>query len=216
MPIQGIIFDLDGVLIHTADAHFESWKRLVRENGLDVSEETFLSTFGRPNRDIIPRLWGRPLDAATIEALGDRKEEFYRDIVRGRLPISDGATELIHACHAAGLKLAIGSSTHPENLVLTMSETGWEPYFSATVNGSEVTRGKPDPEVFQLAARRLGLPPQSCVVVEDAPAGIQAAVAAGCASVGVMTHHNEPTLRAAGASRVVATIAELSVVALRG
>ncbi|RJP34097.1 MAG: HAD family phosphatase [Phycisphaerales bacterium] len=213
--IHGVIFDLDGVLILTADAHFKSWEQLVAENGLAVTREQFLSTFGRPNRDIIPRLWGGPLDAATIDALGERKEELYRRIVRGALPVAGGANELIRACHAAGLKLAIGSSTHPQNLALTMAQTGWGPYFAATVTGRDVSRGKPDPEVFQLAAARLGLSPQECVVIEDAPAGIQAARAAGCAAVGVMTHHGAEALWAAGAGLVVGTLEELTVLTLR-
>lgn len=213
MPIAGVIFDLDGVLIHSAKAHYQSWRALVAEHGLDVTEERFLRTFGRQNRDIIPLLWGCELAPQTVDQLGERKEALYRDIVRGRIPLAQGAADLVRDCAACGMKLAIGSSTHPANIELTLAETGLGDYFAATVSDDDVTKGKPNPEVFEIAANRLGLPPRSCVVVEDAPAGVEAALAAGCAAVGVTTHHSRDALSAA--DRVVDSLTELSAESLR-
>ncbi len=208
MPIAGVIFDLDGVLIHSAQAHYQSWRALVTEHGLEVTQERFMETFGRQNNDIIPLLWGRELDAETVDQLGEQKEALYRDIVRGRVPLADGAADLVRDCAGAGLKLAIGSSTHPANIDLVLTETALRGYFDATVSAADVKKGKPNPEVFEMACQRLGLPPQDCVVLEDAPAGIAAAVAAGCASVGVTTHHCREAL--CDADWVVDSLTEVS------
>ena len=212
MPITGVIFDLDGVLIHSADAHFQSWRALVREHGLDVSHERFMQTFGRPNQDILPILWGKELSRETVDRLGERKEALYRQMVSGNIQVGEGAVALVRDCAEAGMKLAIGSSTHPANIDLVLSETALRGLFDATVSGADVERGKPDPAVFNLAAMRLGLPPGECVVIEDAPVGISAALAAGCAAVGITTHHDRDAL--SGADWIVDSLKEVSAATL--
>lgn len=213
MPVRGVIFDLDGVLIDTGGAHLQSWRALAAEQGLSLTEGQFLQTFGRPNRDIIPFLWGPDIPPERIAALSERKEALYREIVRGRIPIMEGADALVRACAADGLLLAIGSSTHPLNLELTLEESGWRELFCAAVSAADVTRGKPDPQVFQIAAQRLALPTAECVVIEDAPAGVQAARAAGCVAVGLTSHH--PAAKLASAHLVVDTLRVLTPDRLR-
>lgn len=216
MPIEGVIFDLDGVLIDSGAAHLESWRRLASRHGLGVSDAQFAQTFGRQNRDIIPILWGRPLPPSEVAALADEKESAYRDIVRGRIAeiTMPGAIALIQDCHAAGMKLAIGSSTPPENVELALSEMGVARLFSACVTSRDVTRGKPHPEVFLKAAERIDVDPARCVVIEDAPSGIEAALAAGCAAVGLTSHH--PRERLAHAHAVIDALTELTAQELRG
>lgn len=208
MPIRAVIFDLDGVLIDSAQAHRASWEALAVENGLKYSKEQFSRTFGLQNRDIIPLLWGRALPANEIETLGERKETLYRERVRGRIRPLPGAVELVRACHDAGLVLALGSSTHPENVALTLDELGISRYFTATVSAADIARGKPHPDVFLEAARRALVHPREAVVVEDAPAGVEAALAAGCMAVGITSHH--PAAALSEAHLVVYSLTELN------
>jgi HAD superfamily hydrolase (TIGR01509 family) len=184
----GVIFDMDGVLIDSAGPHFRSWQLLAEECSGKVTEEQFSETFGRQNRDIIPVLFG-PVPDARMRALGDRKEEIYRDLIRECPPIVDGAVGLVRGLHGAGARLAIGSSGPAANIELVVAAMGVADCISVIVSGDDVTRGKPDPQVFTAAAERLGLEPSRCVVVEDAPVGIRAARAAGARTVAVMLHH---------------------------
>ena len=207
MALRAVIFDLDGVLIDSADAHLRSWQKLAAEIGLHITEEQFLSTFGRQNRDVIPALFGIH-HAVEVDRLGERKEALYRDCIRGNVPACEHATDLVRECAAAGLQVALGSSGHPLNIEIALQEMGIAHCFEAVVTGYDVTRGKPDPEVFLLAAERLSVEPRSCVVIEDSPAGIAAARAGGMYAVGITTGHKADEL--AGAHLIVNSLAELS------
>jgi len=202
----GVIFDLDGVLIDSAALHFQSWCQLANELDAGLTREQFHATFGRQNRDIIPDLFGVSAPDR-VRALADRKEAIYRDLVRGRPPAVDGAVGLIRALMARGARLAIGSSAPRQNIDLILKEMDVYAAFEAIISGDDVSRGKPDPQVFALACEALGLAPARCVVIEDAPAGVQAAVTAGAAAVAVLIHHNEDAFD--GAAFCVKTLAEL-------
>jgi len=204
----GVIFDMDGVLVDSADAHLESWKLMAEENGLRVTESQVAATFGRQNRDIIPILFGEVTDSR-LKALGDRKEELYRDLVRGRAPVVPGAVRLVRDLADRGAKLAIGSSAPRANLDLVLEEMGLFELFGVVVSGDEVTRGKPDPQVFAMACTRLGLAAARCVVIEDAPAGVTAAKRAGTKGVAVLIHHERSAFD--GADLVVERLADLVV-----
>lgn len=203
----GLIFDMDGVLVDSARPHFESWCRMAREIGREMPEDTFQKTFGRQNRDIIPLVFGIE-DKPTIDRLSDRKEELYRELIRDDVPAIDGAIDLIRACHADGFRLAIGSSGPPENVNLVLAGMGVSELFAARITAREVTRGKPDPQVFQLAAEALDLPASRCAVVEDAPAGVQAALGAGAVAIALTGGH--PREQLASAHRVVDSLRDLS------
>ncbi len=213
MPITGIIFDLDGVLIDSRDAHLESWRVLARRRGRVISESRFLATFGRCNEDIIPLLFPEETTPQGRHKIAEEKETAYRELVRDRLPIVPGAVELVRDCHAAGLKLAIGSSTPPENIALALAEMGVRDCIDVVVSGDDVTHGKPDPEVFLKAAARLGLAPVECVVIEDAPAGVEAGLRADMRVVAVTTTH--PAGQLSQAHCVNGSVAELSAAMLR-
>jgi beta-phosphoglucomutase len=207
MP-HAVIFDVDGVLVDSYQPHFESWLALAKRHGIAMTEQQFATTFGRTSRAIIEHFWGSGLTAAQIHALDDEKEALYRDILRRDFPAMDGAAELIDALHAAGLVLAVGSSGPPENVELSLEMLARRDKFAATVTGRDVTRGKPDPQVFLIAAERLGVAPGSCAVIEDAPAGIAAANAAGMTSIALTGTADRETL--CDANLVVDALGELS------
>ncbi len=203
----GVIFDMDGVLIDSAPPHLESWRRLGDENGKAITDEAVRRTFGRQNRDIIPTLFGH-VDDRRMQALADRKEAIYRDLVRENPPVVLGAIELVKELYAAGVRLAVGSSAPRLNIELVLDAMGVSHCMSVVVSGDDVTRGKPDPQVFSLAADQLGLQPGRCVVVEDAPVGIEAAIAAGSRCVAVLMHH--PAESFPGADEIVLRLADLT------
>lgn len=209
MP-RGVIFDMDGVLVASGPAHCESWRILAKRHGIELSDEAFLKTFGMPSRDIVRRIWGDHLDADAIRRLDEEKEAIYRDLIRGRVPLSPGAEETLARLHAAGYVLAVGTSGPPENVELVLGETGLARYFAAAVNGFDVERGKPAPDVFLTAAKRAGLEPPDCVVVEDAPVGIAAGRAAGMAVLGYAGTHPAERLLSAGAGDVVERLTEIT------
>lgn len=207
----GVIFDMDGVLVDSADAHFESWRRLGSELSKDVTREQFTRTFGRPNNAIIPILFDID-DEQEVQRLADRKEAIYRDLVRADPPIVDGAVRLVRKLHNAGARLAVGSSAPRENIDLILDAMNVTDLIEVVVSAGEVARGKPDPQVFSLACKRLRLAPGRCVVIEDAPAGVQAAKRAGCQCIAVAIHHGADAL--AGADTVVERLTELDVPAV--
>ena len=148
---------------------------MLAEQGFEFTEAQFRATFGRTTRDIIRQLCGDQFPDQRVQAFDERKEALYRESVRHNFPAVDGAVELIDALAATGFAMAVGSSGPTENVTLTLDCLGRADSFAARVTGSDVTRGKPDPQVFLMAAERLGVDPQHCAVVEDAPAGVEAA-----------------------------------------
>jgi len=207
---SGVIFDMDGVLVASAAPHHESWRALAGRHGIDVSDERFAATFGRPSRDIIRMLWGDHLSDAEIRRYDDEKERIYRDLIRDRIPLAPGVHAVLARLAQAGYVLAVATSGPPENLDLVLDGGRLRPYFAATVHGFDVERGKPAPDCFLLAAERAELSPARCLVVEDAPVGVAAALAAGMQAVGLVGTHDADRLRAAGACDVIERLAELT------
>jgi beta-phosphoglucomutase len=207
-----VIWDMDGTLVDTAELHFAAWKQLAGELGLPFSRADFAATFGQRNPEILRQLFGTRFNDSEIADLGERKEIAYRAAAEHGVDLLPGARRLLEALHAAGCKQAIGSSAPRTNLELILKLTRTEHLFEALVTMEDTQRGKPDPQVFLVAAAKLGVAPERCVVVEDAVAGVQAAHAGGmkCIAVTFVGHHSESALRAAGADLVVPSLEEVS------
>jgi HAD superfamily hydrolase (TIGR01509 family) len=174
-----VVWDLDGTLADTEQAHFRAWQTLCREHGRSLTWEEFKPTFGLGNQDILHMLIAPSLDADEVEALSRHKEELFREETGGLIAFMPGAQELVEHLQALDIPQAIGSSAPPENIVFMLRALGLEQTFPVTVSRWQVARGKPFPDIFLRAVSELGLEPHSCVVLEDAPAGIQAAHAGG-------------------------------------
>jgi beta-phosphoglucomutase len=213
MPQLAVIFDMDGVLVDSYHAHFESWRRLYGELGITYTEAAFAADFGRTSRDILRRTLGDALTDNHVRELDDRKEALYRDILRANFPAMDGATELINALAADGFRLAVGSSGPPENVALVLERLQGGEKIDVVVTGADVTRGKPDPQVFQIAAERLGVPPSACAVVEDAVHGVEAARRAEMAAIALTGTAHRDQLTAA--ELVVESLRELTPGSIR-
>ena len=218
MMIEGaVIWDVDGTLVDTAEMHFQAWQRLCAELGRPFTRADFAATFGKRNPEIFEELFGPRFSTREIDELGFRKEEFYRAAARHGVDLLPGVRLLLEALHTAGFRQAIGSSAPRANVDLIMELTRTASLFEAIVSSEDTQRGKPDPQVFLVAAERLNMPPKRCVVVEDAVAGVQAAKAGGmkCIAVTFVGHHPEDRLRAAGADLVAPTLETVSPQAIR-
>ncbi|GIW42384.1 MAG: phosphatase [Candidatus Binatia bacterium] len=210
------LFDIDGVLVDSAEAHRRAWERLGEEIGRPFGEELFRRTFGQRNDSILAAWLGPGLPPDEAERLSARKEELYRELVRrGAIRVYPGVPELLRALPEQGFALAVASSGPRPNVELVLEILGVQGLVGAAVSAEDVTRGKPDPEPFLRAAERLGLAPERCIVVEDSVHGIEAARRAGMRSVAVLTSTDEHRLRAAGADLVVPEAGALSASLLR-
>lgn len=216
----GAIFDWDGVVIDSSRHHEESWNRLAREERRVLPEGHFLKGFGMKNEAIIPSILGWTRDPDEIRRLSLRKEVLYREIIRERgIEPLPGVRPFLESLASAGIPRAIGSSTHRLNITTSLELLGLAAFFTGSVpcdlivSAEDVERGKPDPQVFLLAAARIGVAPARCVVFEDAPMGVDAALAGGMKAVGVAGTHGGAVL--AKAHRVVRRLDELSPGALQ-
>jgi beta-phosphoglucomutase len=209
---HAVLWDVDGTLVDTAELHFQAWCELAREIGKPFTRADFAGTFGWRNPEIIPKLFGTHYSAEEIAALGNRKEDLYRVEARKGVALLPGVGKLLQELHAAGSAQAVGSSAPRANLEMILDLTQTRRFFPVVVAMEDTRRGKPDPEVFLLAARGLKVPPERCLVLEDAPVGIQAAKAGGMRAVGVtfVGHHSAESLQKAGADLVVATLEDVS------
>lgn len=201
-----MLWDVDGVLVSSGEAHYEAWRRLAATRGHDLSREEFLPTFGMTNPDAIRALFGE-VPGPEARSMADWKEAEFRSLVRGRIRALPGAAELVRALDEAGHAQAIASSAPRENLRVILDELGLRERFGAVVSGDDITRGKPDPEIFARAAAELGFGAQDCVVLEDAVVGVQAGKSAGMRVYAVTSTRRREEL--AEADRVVDTLEEL-------
>jgi HAD superfamily hydrolase (TIGR01509 family) len=182
-----ILWDLDGVLVDSTRYHYEAFRMLLEELGRSLDEETFRTQLlGLRNDAILTRLLG-PLPQEEMARLAHRKEESFRRLIAGRVRPLPGAVELVKEAQALGIPQAIVSSTPKANIETILISLGIREAFACLVGEEDVTRGKPDPEGFLLAASLLGCAPASCIVVEDAPEGVEAARRAGMWCLAVAT-----------------------------
>jgi beta-phosphoglucomutase len=206
------IWDVDGTLVDTAEAHFAAWQKLGEDVGTPYTRADFTRTFGWRNAEIIPLIFGEHLTPEQINEYGERKEVYYRASAAQGTDLLPGVSDMLVALKKNGWKQAIGSSAPRANLDLILTITGTLPFFEAISSAEDYKRGKPDPQVFLVAAQKLGIAPENCVVFEDAPAGVEAAKRAGmkCIAVTFVGHHSREDLLAKGADVVVPSLLELS------
>jgi beta-phosphoglucomutase family hydrolase len=213
MQTWAAIFDWDGVVIDSSRQHERGWEMLAAEEGRVLPAGLFKRSFGMKNDRVITELLGWTRDGEEIARLSRRKEQLYRELTQhDHIAPLPGVVAWLNALRTAGVPCAIASSTPRNNIECVIDTLHLRGFFTATVVAEDVTQGKPHPEVFLLAARKLGAPPAQCVVFEDAHVGIEAARAAGMKVVGVATTHPAETL--GDADRVVRRLDELTPAAV--
>jgi beta-phosphoglucomutase len=181
---------MDGTLLDSAEYHWLAWRDSLAAENYQISYDTFKATFGQRNDTILRGYFGDDLVDAEVARIGDAKEEHYRALVRERgITLLPGVGDWLVRLHAEGWRQAIASAAPRANVETLIEVLGIAQFFDTLVGAEDVQRGKPDPQVFQVAAARLGVPPARCVVLEDAPAGVEAAHRAGMRAIAVRTSH---------------------------
>ena len=207
---KAAIFDLDGVLIDSTEAHCAAWQEVCRRRGQDLSREHFLLTMGQTNWPTMRILFGAAPADAELAVLEQEKEELYRQWVREKVVLIDGAAELIRALAAAGWRRALATSGPGKNVECVMGIFPAADLLEVKINADLVKAAKPAPDLFLRAAADLGVPPARSVVVEDSEAGLQAARSAGMKAVGLTTTIGKDRLLAAGATIAVDSLREVT------
>ncbi len=180
--IKGFIFDLDGVITDTSVLHESAWRKIAREEGIQFDEtlpDRLRGVSRRRSLELILMNTDKSYIEQEIQALMDKKNDYYRESLEYLTPenLTNGAKELLDTLKGKGARTAIASSS--KNARPVIEKLGISDKLDAVVDGTEIKKAKPDPEIFLKAAGKLGLPPSDCAVVEDAPSGIEAAAAGG-------------------------------------
>lgn len=207
-PVTAVLFDLDGVIVDSRNHHMAAWEQWALLEHIDHPAGYFHEMFGRRNDAIIGGLLP-DIAPEEFRRLADHKESLFRDAARASIEALPGVLKLLDALEAQSIPRAIVTSTPRANLDLILRTLGIEGRFGALVAEEDASRGKPDPEGFLIAAQRLDLAAERCVVIEDAPAGLAAATAGGMRAIGVTTTHAAAALD--GADIVVDTLSDPAV-----
>lgn len=181
-----VLWDMDGTLVDSEEYHWLSWRDTMQLEGVSITHDQFLKTFGQRNDSILPQWLNSAATPESIIRIGDSKEELYRKLVHeGRIEPLPGVMDWIERLRNQGWRQAVASSAPRKNIEVVLDAMGLAGFFDALVSAEDVTAGKPDPQVFQKGAERLGMPPARCIVVEDAVPGVEAARRAGMRCIGV-------------------------------
>jgi beta-phosphoglucomutase len=194
--LHAVLWDMDGVIVDTFDAHYRSWQQTFDELSQPFDLEMFRHTFGMNNRLILTTIFERDLSEGFIQRVSDRKEELFREGIKGRARLLPGVKEWLTAFSEIDVKQAVASSAPQANIDTLLDELNVRDFFQAEAAGATL-KGKPDPEVFLLAASLLGVGAAHCLVIEDAIAGVEAARRAGMKCIAVQTTNPAEKLKSA-------------------
>lgn len=189
----GVLWDMDGVITDSGEAHYISWLKALDEHGIKISREFFQKTFGMNNTGILSLLFDRKATEQEVDTIGGLKEELFRQDIKGTLEPLPGVSDWLQHFARSGHRQAVASSAPQENIDVVVDQLGLREMFQAIVSGSKLS-GKPDPATFLLAAKHLGVTPVDCLVIEDAKVGVEAARRGGMKCVAVCTTHTKEEL----------------------
>jgi beta-phosphoglucomutase family hydrolase len=206
--LEAVIWDLDGVIADTVAYHYRAWRDVFKERGVAYKKADFMPYFGRRHDDIIKSVLG-DLPPEEPDAINEEKQKKFRHLVAHDIRAMPGAIALVKSLHEHEIKQAIASSAVPENINIIIRGLGIVDCFQAVVHGMEVKEGKPSPQIFLLAAKKLKVRFGDCVVIEDAIAGVAAARNAGMKCVAVTNSHPKRALK--DADLIVTTLEEIGV-----
>ena len=185
---------MDGVLVDTDELHFESWKAVLSDYGIEMTEQDHKRTFGMNNKKILAILMGEEPEPELLREISDRKEAAFRDLARANVKPMQGVVDWLERFRSWGCVQAIASSAPKANIDTLVESMGLEEFFDARVSGFDLP-AKPDPAVYLEAASQIGVEPRCCLVIEDAVVGVEGANNAGMAAIGVTTTHSINALK---------------------
>lgn len=195
MVAKGYIFDMDGVVVDNHTFHFKAWMEFARKHRFELNEKIYRESFnGKTNKDLFQMIFNDPSEDE-MRAYADEKEGLYQNLYLPEMKPHLGLLDFLSELKAKRKRVALGTSAPPANVDFILDHLSLRKYFDVIVDGTMVTKGKPDPEVYRQASARLGLEPRDCIVFEDALLGLEAGQRAGCEIIGVATTHNPTELK---------------------
>ena len=205
---------MDGTIVDSLPCHKRAWIVTFAKRGRDFTDDDFEWANGRKNEEIIPHFMGQNMSAKEVNIIANEKEAAFRRFVKNNIKALPGAVELIQSLATAKIQLALVSSTPKENIELITKTLRIKKYFSLLINGDDVKEGKPSPQAFLLAAKKLGVESKNCVVMEDAIVGVRAAKRAGMYCIAVTNTY--PREAIAEADIIVNSLEEIIVKTIEG
>ena len=210
--LKGLLFDMDGVLVNNLDIHRQAFAEFFRRYGVERTFDELNRHFGRGNDDIMGDLMPREIvERVGIRELGNQKEAIYREIYAPIITPQAGLVDFLAKSNEHGLLCAVGSSGFKANVDFVLDKCDIRQYFQATVAGDEVTRCKPDPEIYLTAAKHLGIEAKECIVFEDAEAGIEAGKRAGMNVIALATTFDRSFLEKTEADYIIDDVRGLEI-----
>jgi len=206
---KAVIWDMDGIIVDSAQHHLKGWQIVFQERGANYTEEDFWRNTGKRSDTIIKSVLGEKISPDEIMAIIREKDETFRQLMGQNIRPLPGVLKLITSLKEHGFKIAIASSAPIKNIRLITQSLKIHKHFDAIVSGWETTKGKPNPQIFLLAAEKLGVEAESCIVIEDAISGVTASKRAGMRCIAVTNTTPREELREA--DLVIDTLEEITV-----
>jgi beta-phosphoglucomutase len=209
---KAILWDMDGVIADSSAFHFAAWQEAFAKRGIKFTKEDFTKLFGTRNDFIIGSIMGKELPGGDVKIIVREKEENFRRKATGSIKPFPGVVRLLNAIKRGNFKLGLVSSAPKENIDLVLRELNLEGIFECVVFGQEVSESKPSPQIYLLAARKLGATPNDCLAIEDSPLGVKAAKTAGMKCLAIANTHPRQELE--GADKIVDSLENMDLIAL--
>lgn len=193
--MKGAIFDMDGVVVDNHAFHFSAWMAFAEKYNFELNEKIYRDQYnGKTNADLFKMIFG-DISHEDLNRYAEEKENLYHKLYASHMKAHTGLIDFLEYLKKNKIKIALGTSAPTQNVDFVLDTLKLRKYFEAIVDGAQVQRGKPDPQVYQLCAMKLGLEPKDCVVFEDSLAGLESGEKAGCVIVGVATSHKASELK---------------------
>lgn len=193
----GLIFDMDGVIIDNHHYHFLAWKKMCEKYGKPLDSDSYREHMnGRTLNEVVEFIFNEPLEKSRVREIGLEKEKIYRELYQPYIKPTPGLLQFLDAAEKEGVPMVVGTSAPVENVIFTMNGIGIRHYFVDILDERAVTKGKPNPEIYLKCAKRIHLPNDRCIVLEDAVSGIKAGKAAGSRVIALATSHSRKELEA--------------------
>ena len=196
--LKAVLFDLDGTLIDNNEVHLKAWKKYLKDEGREISDDDYKANIsGRTNHDAVEHIYDKKMSKEEAEKYYLRKEEIYRQMFEPEIKPINGLEKFLRELENNGIDMAIATSGIQVNIDFMFRHIPIGQFFKKVINSDDITKGKPDPEIFLNTAKALGVAPENCIVFEDSTAGVESGKAAGMKVVALTTTHTKKELHKA-------------------